>query len=195
MASSAYERISTLIEGLRPEMSEEDTRNRVALIALIESERHLLIGAKALIQYTQPRFTDDTDYAVGMQAFRRVRKWFKDRAGEVTYVDEGEAIRSQSLAVDVLNAAHHPVLLEVLKAETGLPSPEGLAAFKYAAMVSPARGRSDRIQDAADFSKLVLRGDFDVDKLLRFMVGAFEPLREEVRQLIDDLENGRPIQV
>ncbi len=195
MASSTYDQISALIEGLRPAMSEEDVRKRTELIALIESDRHLLIGAKALIRYTQPRFTDDTDYAVGMRLFRCVRKWFKDHADSVAYDDEGEAIRSRSLAVDVLNAAHHPVLLEVLKAETGLPSLEGLAAFKYVAMVSPARGRSERIQDAADFSRLVLRADFDAEKLMAFMVGPFEAQRDDVRRLIDDLKAGRPIQV
>lgn len=176
-------------------MAEKNTPLRAELISLIESRRHLLIGAQALIRYTEPRFTADTDYAVGMQMFRRVRKWFKDRQAEIEYKDEGEAIRSPALAVDVLNAAHNPVLLGVLKAETGLPSPEGLAAYKYVAMVSPARGRTERMQDVVDFSKLVLRAGFDADKLLAYMVGPYAEQRDTIERLIRDLEEDRPIQI
>ena len=176
-------------------MAEKDTPLRAELIRLIESGRHLLIGAQALIRYTEPRFTADTDYAVGMQMFRRIRKWFKDRQAEIEYKDEGEAIRSPTLAIDVLNAAHNPVLLGVLKAETGLPSPEGLAAYKYVAMVSPARGRTARMQDTVDFSKLVLRPGFDSGKLLAYMVGPYAEQRDTIVQLIRDIEEDRPIKI
>ncbi len=176
-------------------MAEKDTPLRAELIRLIESRRHLLIGAQALIRYTEPRFTADTDYAVGMQMFRRVRKWFKDRQAEIEYKDEGEAIRSPTLAIDVLNAAHNPVLLTVLKAETGLPSPEGLAAYKYVAMVSPARGRERRLRDAADFTALVLCEGFESEKFLAYMVGPYAEQRETIVQLICDLEEDRPIEI
>ena len=176
-------------------MAEKDTPLRAELIRLIESGRHLLIGAQALIQYTQPRFTADTDYAVGTKLFQRVRKWFRDNADQVAFCDEGEAIRSESLAVDVLNTVHNPVLAEVLKAETGLASREGLAACKYVAMVSPARGRERRLRDVADFAALVLCEGFDSAKLLAYMVGPYAEQRETIERLIRDLEEDRPIQI
>ena len=191
--SSSYHQVSALIERLRIVMPDEDARLRQELVALIESGRHLLIGAKALMRYTRPRFTEDTDYAVGLQMFRRVRKWFRDHGHCVSYDDVGEEIRSKSLAVDVINAHNNPVLLHVLQSETGLPSAEGLAAYKYVAMTSPTRARAERIQDFADFSKLVLLGDFDAARFLGYMVGSYEEQRSEIEQLIDDIKAGRPV--
>lgn len=176
-------------------MAEKDSPLRRELIELIESGRYLLIGAQALIRYTAPRFTDDIDYLVGPRAFSRIRKWLKDHAEAVSHSDEGEAIRSESLAVDVVNARNNPVRSAVLKAESGVPSPEALAACKYVAMTNPTRGRSARLQDAADFSKLVLREGFDRSRLLSFMVARYEPQRGAVAKLLDDLVSGRPVEL
>ena len=174
-------------------MPDKTARLKKDLIALIESGRHLLIGAKALIQYTRPRFTEDTDYAVGRQMFRRVRKWFRDRRETVDCEDAGEMIRSKSLALDIINAHNNPVLLCVLRAESGLPSPEALAACKYAAMTSPTRDRVERIQDFADFSRLVLLDDFDTRKLLGYLAPPYDAQRDEVARLIDDIRSGREV--
>jgi len=193
--SSAYEGASAHIRKLRAAVARKDTPLRRELIDLIESGRHLVIGAAALARYVRPRFTDDVDYAVGLALFRRVRKWFKDHADITPYVDEGEALRCQALGVDVINAAANEVLRFVLKAERGLPSPEGLAACKYAAMTSPTRGRAERLQDAADLAKLVALSDFDTGRLLSFLVGPYEPDRPRVRRLISDLRAGRPIRI
>lgn len=176
-------------------MAEKDSPLRRELIDLIESERHLLIGAQALIHYTPPRFTDDTDFLVGPRSFSRIRKWLKDHADAVSFEDEGEAIRSETLAVDVVNAKLNPVLAALLKAETGVPSAEGLAACKYVAMTNVSRGRSARLQDAADFSKLVLRDGFDRKKLLGFMVDRYADQHTTIEKLIDDLATGRPVEL
>jgi hypothetical protein len=191
--TSSHHRIAALIARLEAPMPDKTARLRKELIALIESGRHLLIGAQALIQYTRPRYTEDTDYAVGQQMFRRVRKWFRDRRETVDYEDAGEMIRSKSLALDIINAHNNPVLLCVLRAESGLPSPEALAACKYAAMTSPTRDRAERIQDFADFSRLVLLEDFDAQKLLGYLATPYDAQRNEVARLIDDIRSGRPV--
>lgn len=194
-APSASAIIAARIDQLETAMAEKDTPLRRELIALIESDRHLLIGAQALIQYTEPRFTADTDYAVGLRSFQRIRKWFKAHEEQVTYQDEGEAIRSESLAVDVLNAAMNPVLLEVLKAENALASPEALAACKYVAIASPARGRERRLRDAADFAALVLREGFEDGKLLGYMVGPYATEHDTMRALIRDIRDDKPMRI
>jgi hypothetical protein len=176
-------------------LAERDSPLRLELVELIESGRHLLIGGQALMQYTPPRFTDDVDYLVGPRLFARVRKRLKAHADAVSHIDEGEEVRSESLAVDVVNARHNPVLSAVLKAESGVPSPEGLAACKYVAMTNPTRGRSARLQDAADFSKLVLRDGFDRSKLLSYMVDRYERDHGPIVKLIDDLAAGRSVEL
>ena len=192
--TSSYRVITELIEQLSNPMSEDTANLRQELVDLIESGRHLLIGAKALARFTRPRFTEDTDYAVDLQAYRRVSKWFRERRDRVTYEDLGEAIRCKTLAIDVINAHNNDVLLEVLQHETGLPSAEGLAACKFVAMSSPTRDRADRIQDFADFSRLALLDEFDAQKLLSYMVGPYAEQREETQRLIDDIRAGRPVQ-
>ncbi len=176
-------------------MPVEFARLRDELVQLIESDRHLLIGAKALIQYTRPRFTQDTDYAVEQRVFRRVRKWFRDHADAVSFEDVGEALRCPPLAIDVVNATNHPVRLEVIRHENGLPSPEGLAAFKYVAMTSLTRPRTERIQDFADFSRLVVLDAFDIAKLTAYLVDPYDAQRDEVTRLIADIRAGRPVQI
>lgn len=176
-------------------MAEKDSPLRRELVELIESARHLLIGAQALMQYTPPRFTDDVDYLVGPKSFARIRKWLRAHEPEGAHVDEGEAIRAEGLAVDIVNARHNPVLSAVLKAESGVPSPEALAACKYVAMTNLTRGRSARLQDAADFSKLVLRDAFNRKKLIGYMVDRYEQEHAAIEKLIDDLAAGRPVEL
>ncbi|HEY3245179.1 MAG TPA: hypothetical protein VGM03_17700, partial [Phycisphaerae bacterium] len=124
-STSVYARTRRRIKELEAAVIAKDTPLRRELIGLIESGRHLLIGAQAVIHYTQPRFTQDTDYAVDLRGFRRVRKWMKDRKESVSYRDVGEALHCDSLGIDVLNGGVHPVLAAVLRSERGMPSPEG----------------------------------------------------------------------
>jgi hypothetical protein len=193
--SSVYARTRRRIAELEAAVTARDTPLRRELIALIESGRHVLIGAQAVIHYTEPRFTQDTDYAVDIRGFRRVRKWLKHHKQEVNYRDVGEALHCDSLGIDILNGGVHPVLAAVLRSERSMPSPEGLAAFKYVSMTSDTRPVPRRLRDAADFSQLVLRPGFDTERLLAFMVPPYDELRGQVEQLIADIKAGKPIQI
>lgn len=192
---SPYRQTRRLIRRLERAVARKDTALGRALTALIESGRYLMIGAQAVIHYTRPRFTDDTDFAVDVRAFRRIRKWLRDHKDVLSWRDTGDALQCDVLGIDVLNATPHPVLAAVLKKERGIPSPEGLAAFKYVAMTSKTRPTPDRIQDAADLARLVLLPAFADAKLLEHLVGSYEELRPEVERYIAAIRAGRPIRI
>lgn len=189
MAQISYEKADAYIEGLiMAAAAKEEHPARKELEQLIRKNKGLLIGAKALAHYTKPRFTEDTDYLVDGKTFQRVRTWFRDHAGELSFHDGGEAITCETLAVDVVDARHHSVLLEVTRREAILPSAEALAAIKYCSIINPARDRRD--QDAVDFRSLVKLPEFDVSKCLDFFVDRFQSLRPEVQAAIERIQRG-----
>lgn len=191
MKAVNYQDIDSFINGLVMAAEEKESQpQRQELEAIIRSGGALLIGAKALAHYVKPRFTADTDYLVDGKTFRQVRRWFEARQDQIPYDDNGESISCESLAIDVIDARHHPVLLEVMRRESVLPSPEALAAVKYCSIVNPARKRKD--QDVVDFRSLVLRDDFDASQCLSFFVEPFESLRSEVVDAIERIKRGDP---
>lgn len=161
---------------------------------MIEARRHLLVGAKALTAYMEQRFTKDTDYVVGRRDFARIRKWFREQG--IAHEDRGEVIQSEALAIDVIDGHFHPVLKEILKQESGLPSAEALAATKYVAFVSDTREQRKKYQHIADFAGLVTLDGFDVNKFLAFLVDRHAEQRGQARELIDRIRrNEFPITI
>jgi hypothetical protein len=163
---------------------------RQDLINLIESGRHVLIGAKALAHHTQPQFTQESDYLVGGEVFVRIQKWMRN--GKVEHEDLGTAIRCPSFGVDVLDARSNEVLSEILKRGKTPVSAEALAAAKYISFINPARGQR-RLQDVADFAQLVTLPTFDSNELRTFFVGGYANQWPEIEKLIADIKAGRPI--
>ena len=187
MRSVTYQDVDAFLNGLVMAATEKEQQpQRQELEDLIRASGGLLIGAKALAHYLKPRFTQDTDYLVDGKAFQKVRKWFESHRGTIVYDDQKEAICCDVLAIDVIDARHHPVLLEVARRESVLPSPEALAAIKYAA--SPLRTR--REQDVVDFHSLVRLEGFNTDKCLGFFAGQAEPLRQEIQAAIERIRRG-----
>lgn len=165
---------------------------RKELVELIESGKHVLIGAKALAYHTKPRFTEDTDYLVSGQTFTRIRKWAKQHHLEPDEL--GAVLRFSSLALDVLDARTNDVFKEILKRERSVPSPEALAAAKYVSIVNPDRAQR-RLQNASDFAELVMLKDFDVQELRGYLVGPYAEQWGDVEKLIGDIKAGRPITI
>lgn len=191
MRQVTYEQIDDYIAGLIMAAADKDALPaRQELEALIRDGGGLLIGAKALAHYTKPRFTQDTDYLVDGKTFQKVRSWFRTQGQHIEHIDGGEAITCEPLAIDIVDARHHPVLLEVVRRESILPSPEALAAVKYCSIINPARTRRD--QDAVDFRLLVSLPQFDTAKCLNFFVDRFESLRPEVLAAIERIRRGDP---
>jgi len=185
------------VDGMVDELSNEVARRerlpeRRELLGLIESDRHVLIGAKALALYTEPRFTEDSDYVVAGRTFQRIRKWVREKG--IPVEDLGLVLRLQSLAVDVIDGRSNAVLKEILKRESPKPSPEALAAAKYISFVNQQRGPR-RLQDVADFGKLVTLPQFGSEKLKSYLVAEYAAQWPEVSKLIEDIRSGRPITI
>ena len=164
-----YEQIDAFIEKLVMAAAEKESLpERQELEAIIRDGGGLLIEAKALALYVKPRFSEDTDYLVDGRTFQRVRAWFRDHRDRIDYDDGGEAIACEPLGIDVVDARNHPVLLEIARRESVVPSAEALAAMKYCSAINPARKRRD--QDAVDFRSLVKLPGFDDAKCLGYFV-------------------------
>lgn len=187
----SYEQIDAFIERLAMAAAEKESLpERRELDAIIRQGGGLLIGAKALARYVKPRFTEDTDYLVDGRTFQKVRAWFRDHKDRISFEDGGEAITCEALGIDVVDARNHPVLLEVARRESVIPSAEALAAMKYCSAINPARTRRD--QDAVDFRSLVKLAGFDDAKCLSYFVDRFESLRTEVAATIEKIRKGDP---
>ncbi len=189
MRSVTYDDVDAFLNGLIMAAAQKENQpQRKELEDLIRANGGLLIGAKALAHYLKPRFTEDTDYLLDGKAFQKVRKWFESHKDVITYDDLKEAICCDALAIDIIDARHHPVLVEVIRRESVVPSPEALAAVKYCAIINPLRARRD--QDAVDFRSLVMLANFGIDKCLSFFAGQAEPLQPEVRASIERIRRG-----
>lgn len=186
-----YEQVDAFIERLVMAAAEKESLpERQELERIIREGGGLLIEAKALALYIKPRFTEDTDYLVDGKTLQRVRAWFRDHQDRIGYEDSGEAIACEPLGIDIVDARNHPVLLEIARRESAVPSAEALAAMKYCSAINPARTRRD--QDAVDFRSLVKLPGFDDAKCLGYFVDRFESLRGEVAAAIDKIRKGDP---
>ena len=187
--ASTYDRVHAVIDRM-VRAAEQKTRmdKHRELVALIEADRHLLIGAKAVAAHIEQRFTKDTDYMVDRKQFQQVRKWLTEQG--IEFQDGGPVLRCEALGIDVVNASSHPVLKEILQHETGLPSPEALAAAKYVSIVSGTREPRRAIQDASDFVGLVTLGQFQDARFLGYLVDRFEEQRPHAVELLARIRRG-----
>jgi 6-phosphogluconate dehydrogenase len=186
---STYDRVHAIIDPM-VRAAEQKTRmgKHRELVALIEADRHLLIGAKAMAAHIEQRFTKDTDYMVDRKQFQHVRKWLTEQG--IKFEDVGPALRCESLGIDVVNASSHSVRKEILRQETGLPSPEALAAAKYVSIVSGTREPRRAIQDASDFVGLVTLEQFQDARFLGYLVDRFEEQRPHAVELLARIRRG-----
>lgn len=70
---SVEQSVSAMVDRLQSEAERrEDLPQWRELIELIELSEHVLIGAKAMAHYTQPRFTEDSEYSFGCCQMHRL---------------------------------------------------------------------------------------------------------------------------
>lgn len=187
--ASSYDRIHQIIDGLIAAAdAKENMDEHRKLVEMIEADRHLLVGAKAMAAYVKQRFTHDTDYVVGKRMFRRIHRWLDQQ--RIPYQHSGETLRAETIGIDVIDASNHPVLEEILKRESGVPSPEALAATKDIAIVSGTRGQRQIHFDIGDLVGLVTLEGFDERKFLQYLVDRYEERRAHARELIEKIRRG-----
>ena len=175
MSQSAHARIAELTAALEQPLDERSQRLREELIALIESGLHIILGARATMFYTKPRYTADIDYAVGKRDFAEVRRWFEDSG--VAHEFNGEAIECPALGVDVIDGSQNAVIEAVLARDV--------------AAISPTRAYERKQQDAADLVALVLRPGFDDGAFLQLMVGPYAAELQQARTVLADIKAHR----
>lgn len=186
---SSYERVQAVCAARMASVNgKRNMPHHVRLVEMIEADRHLLVGARAMAMYVEQRFTEDTDYLVGHKTFQKVRRWFKQQG--VEHDDTGEAIRSTALGLDVIDASNNPVLAEMLKHENGVPSPEALAATKYVAVLRVTRQQWKLHHDIADLIRLVGLKAFDAAKFLGYLVERYAEQRPHAEELINQIHRG-----
>jgi hypothetical protein len=189
LQTSTYDRVQSVLDQVVSAAAEKEmTLQHRKLIFIIEADRHLLIGAKALAAHMDQRFTKDTEYLVNRSTYQKVRKWLHEE--NVEHNDLSESLLIESLAIDVLDADDHPVLKKILQSETGIPSAEALAAMKCIAIISDTRNQRKRYLDLSDFVGLVTLQGFRIERLLEYFVDRFEKQRPRVAEVIGKIRRG-----
>ena len=187
--SSSYDRIAELTAALEQPLDDQSQHLQDRLIQLIESGPHIVVGARATMFHTRPRYTADVDYAVGRAEFARIREWL-DEAG-LHYEFNGEAVECKALRVDIIDGSRNAVINAVLEAKSGIPSLEAVAALKYVAATSPTRPYERKQQDAADLTALVLKPGFDDDAFAALFVGPYQAEVDRARAVLADIKAHR----
>ena len=190
---SSFARIVEMSEALESPLDEASQRRQRELIALIAAGQHIVLGARATMFYTRPRYTADVDYAVGKGQFAKIRTWFK--RSDLSYEFNGEGIECPAIRVDVIDGSRNAVIEEVLGQARGIPSLEAVAALKYVAAIRSTRPYDRRQQDAADLAALVLTSGFDAAAFLALLVGPYEAERERAGRVLADIKAHRSFQL
>ncbi|MCP4246691.1 MAG: hypothetical protein GY778_06550 [bacterium] len=190
---SSFARILELSDALESPLDEESQRRQQELIALIEAGPHIVLGARATMFYTRPRYTADVDYAVDQAQFAKIRTWFEQSG--LSFGFNGEAIECPAIRVNVIDGSRNAVIEAVLRQAKGIPPLEAVAALKYVAAISPTRAYDRKQQDAADLAALVLKSGFDDAAFLALLVGPYEAERERAGQVLADIKAHRSFQL
>jgi hypothetical protein len=168
----------------------------------------VLMGTHALNTYRdEARATQDVDVLVRKKDIHKAVK-------ALHKAFPGLTINDTPVVTRFVDPATEKVVLDVMKPTQGvlrlifrylvpvgethnIPDLEMALASKFAAMVSPLRRREKKFQDAADFLNAFAnnRHTVDIKKLQRLAEKVYRGGGEEVMQLINDFESGRPIQL
>ena len=150
----------------------------VARVLQAAAVPYVLAGAHAVNAYSgRPRATVDVD--VLTDAPVKAEKALRAAFPELQVHDTPVVLRfmdAEHEAIDVLKATTSELFRRVLclsrpatieGVEVVVPSPEGVLAMKFGAMVFAGRKPPDRFQDAADFMRVLEAQDPINDALLR----------------------------
>jgi hypothetical protein len=151
------------------------------VIAVLNREgvSFVLVGAYGLAGWTKkPRATEDVDVIVAGRQHKKAIKALLAafphlRADDQEVVTRLRDLETQEVAIDVMRpnqlyraAFKHTISVQAGGQDYRIPSLEMALAMKFAPMISLTRQNPDKLQDAVDFSRIVLANpDIDVEKL------------------------------
>jgi len=168
--------------------------------------KFVLVGAHAISGYTgRPRATLDVD--VISDAPKKAMNALSAAFPDLEVQDHPVVIRflrDKREAIDVIKASSSPLFRRILKATRtvhigGEPVPvpilEAALAAKFAAMVSPTRKVTDRVQDGVDFARAVeMSKRLDLKLLEELGQLVYDGGGREILKLVQDAKAGRRLE-
>jgi hypothetical protein len=169
----------------------------------------VLVGAYGLAGWTQkPRATEDVDVIVAgrqhKKAVRALLAAFPDLdADEQEVVTRFRHRNTRTVAIDVMKpnqlyraAFKHTVRVKMGHQRYRIPSLEMALAMKFAPMISLTRQDPDKLQDAADFSRIVLANpDIDLKALSALAELVYSGGGREIVELVRRVRAGERLQL
>ncbi len=192
---------------------DEQGRLLARLLDVLDSAgvRHALAGGHAVSAHTRPRLTVDVDLIIEGRRRAVVERGLADAGFELRR--ERDVLQvlaspgSPTTLADLMLSDSHAVWAEaLLGAEEGvyqgrrLPivTRAALVAMKFCSATAVTRPQEDRLVDVADLSRLVKAPSWteaDQVEATRITQLAYAGAGEELRRLIDDLRNNRPVTI
>lgn len=180
------------------------------VLAILHSARvdFVLVGAHSIAGWTRkPRATVDVDVVVSSRSLRKAQRAVhaafpdlvvRDLEVVTRYLDPAtrESVIDLMKPRDALIKAvfDHSVVVEMSGQKVRIPDLEMAAGLKFAAMVGIHRAQPDKMQDAADFARIVAGNPkLDLARLARLGELVYPGGGAEVRRLVDDVRHERPL--
>src|SRR5262249_26863161 len=168
----------------------------------------VLMGAHGLNAYRdQPRATQDVDVLVRKKDIRKAVRALQSAFPTLTIQDTPVVVRfvdpqTEMTVLDLMmptqkvfkRAFRYPVAVGESHA---IPDLEMALISKFAAMTSPWRERTRKMQDATDFAVMTCHNSKKIDlaKLRRLARQVYVDGDKEIKQLVEDILAGRPLQI
>ncbi|MBI4614146.1 MAG: nucleotidyl transferase AbiEii/AbiGii toxin family protein [Planctomycetes bacterium] len=204
---SLVEQSSAWSKGLTAHMLQPEEVARVLSSARV---RFVLTGAHATNAWTRRvRATMDVDVVIASRdhrkAVRAVQQAFPHlKARDTEVVTRFLDAKADQVVIDLMKPRDR--LLKVLFKEehvrwirlggerVAIPDLETAAALKFAAMVSPNRARTDKMQDAVDFARIVeANARLSLARLAHLAERVYRGGGEEARRLVSAIRKGEPL--
>lgn len=168
----------------------------------------VLAGANAIGGYTKkPRATVDIDLVIAPKAHRRAMKAIGEAFPLLKVRDLPVVTRfidpdSKEALIDLMKPTdsllktifENSLVVKIEGERARIPDLEMAAATKFAAMVGIYRKHTDKLQDAADFARMIdANPKLDVDRLARLGELVYAGGGTEVRGLVDAVRKRKPL--
>lgn len=179
----------------------------VARVLSSAGVRYVLAGAHAVNAHTgRPRATVDVDVLTDApaKACRALAAAFPGLTVHDTPVMT-RFMDGEVEAIDVMKARPAPLFRRVMRLAMDVeiegqtvrvPSAEGVLAMKFASMVSPGRKRADRLQDAADFARVIeAAGKLDEQVIRDLGEALYDGGGTAAMEMVEAVRTGRPLEI
>lgn len=181
-----------------------------AVLAVLNAAKveFVIAGAHAIGGYTKkPRATVDVDVVIAPKAHRKAVKALREAYPDLIVRDLQVVTRfidppTKEAVIDLMKPKdnllktifENSVAVKLEGQAARIPDLEMAAATKFAAMVGLYRKHPDKLQDAADFARIIeANPKLDVDRLARLGDLVYSGGGSEVRGLVQAVRDRKPM--